>query len=321
MRTCRLTVVWTAAAMIWTGCGQPTPAAGPAESAPVPANLPPPPMRIQARESNAPEAGIPAASAPAPASHPLPPIRIQAKEFNASEADIRAVCASAASQLWAHVGEAKVEPLLIVRGHQGPIALFQRNRQGEIVIRLDTGNTYWCQYAYQFAHEFCHVLTGLRPVDRRYMWLDESLCETASIFAIRAMARQWADKPPYPNWRDFRDSLRSYADDVIAKHAKVYEVYEKGLPGYIRSHQAELEKDPCNRSLNGAIAVVLLRLLEDEPASWESIRYLHAKPPAVGAPFVEYLRNWRQAVPDRHKAFVDRLARLLGQELDEPSSR
>ena len=290
MRTCRCAAVWAITIAAWAGA---VPAAW---AAPAPKG---------------------AAPTTTPAERPLPPMRIEAGQFGASEADIRAVCSSAARQLWAHAGDAPVEPLLITRGRQGPIALFQRNKQGEIVIRLDTGETYWCQYAYQFAHEFCHVLTGLRPADRRHMWLDESLCEAASLFALRAMAREWAGKPPYPNWRDFRDSLRSYADNVIASHKKVCEVYEKGLAAYVRAHRVELEKDPCNRPLNGAIAVVLLRLLEDDPAGWESIRWLHAKPTAQGAPFAEYLANWRQAVPERHKAFVARLAGLLGCPLDE----
>ena len=34
-------------------------------------------------------------------------------------------------------------------------------------------------------------------------WLEESLCETASLFTLRAMSRSWSIAPPYPAWKNY----------------------------------------------------------------------------------------------------------------------
>ena len=51
-----------------------------------------------------------------------------------------------------------------------------------------------------------------------------------------------------------------YADDIL-RGAKVYEIYEKGLPAFYRAHQATLEKEPGSRELNGAMAIALLQFV------------------------------------------------------------
>ena len=133
---------------------------------------------------------------------PPPVFRVETDGFDASEADIRAVLDSTARELWQRFPDYTIEPLVVARGRSGPITLFRRNDRGEIVIRLDTEKTYWSQYAYQFAHEFCHVLCGLKAGDQRNKWFEETLCETASLYAMRAMSRTWKTSPPYANWKD-----------------------------------------------------------------------------------------------------------------------
>ncbi|MGA2501847.1 MAG: hypothetical protein ABSH20_29245, partial [Tepidisphaeraceae bacterium] len=92
----------------------------------------------------------------------MPAFRVETEGFGASEADIRAILTSAGRELWRHFSDYKIEPIVVTRGHEGPITLFKRNDRGEIVVRLDTEKTFWSQYSYQFAHEFCHILCGYR---------------------------------------------------------------------------------------------------------------------------------------------------------------
>jgi len=188
---------------------------------------------------------------------PMPAFRIETDGFGASESDIRAVLTSAGSELWRFFPEYEIEPFVIKRGKSGPITLYDRNGRGEIVVRLDTGNTYWCQYAYQFAHEFCHILCGYEDDYPGNKWFEEALCETASLFAMQAMSRAWKKNPPYPNWKDFRDALRNYVDDNIKKRDKIHEIYKKGLPGFYQTHKEALTAEPCRRDLNGAMSIVL----------------------------------------------------------------
>jgi hypothetical protein len=246
------------------------------------------------------------------AASPTPTYRVETDGFEASEADIRAVLDSAARELWRFFPDYKIEPIVVTRGHGGPITLYQRNDRGEIVIRLDTGKTFWCQYAYQFAHEFCHVLCGFKEGYQGNKWFEETLCETASLFVMRAMSRTWKTSPPYPNWKDYRDSLRDYTDDVVRKRDKVYDVYRQGLPGFYRAQKTTLEKEPTSRELNGAMSIVFLQLFEEQPERWEAIRWLNATPPPKGETFEKYLHRWHDAVPKKHQPFVERVAELYG---------
>ena len=84
--------------------------------------------------------------------------RIEAKTFESGEADIRKVLDYTARPLWKHFPGYKVEPMLVTKSNSGPIVIYQRNARQEIVVKLDTHGTYWSQYAYQWAHELCHVL-------------------------------------------------------------------------------------------------------------------------------------------------------------------
>ncbi len=209
---------------------------------------------------------------------PPPVFRVETDGFGASEADIRAVLDSAGRELWQFFPGYKIEPIVVTRGRSGPITLFRRNDRGEIVVRLDTEKTFWSQYAYQFGHELCHILCGYREGYEGNKWFEETLCETASLYVMRGMARKWKTSPPYPNWKDYRDSLRDYTDDILRKRDTAYEIYAKGLPEFYRAHKATLEKEPCTRELNGAMSLVFLQLFEERPERWEAVRWLNSSP-------------------------------------------
>lgn len=248
----------------------------------------------------------------APADQPLPTYRVEADGFKSDERDIKAVCDSAAAELWRHLEPYELESFVVKRGYSGPFFSHEKNSRGELEILLDVEGSYWSQYAYQFAHEFLHLLCGSGEKSPQNLWFEETLAETASLFSLRAMARSWKTKPPYPNWTDYRDHLRQYADNVVLKRTRVSEIHEKGLASFYREHRKELEKNCCNREVNGAMALVLLRLFEEKPGRWEAVRWLNSSPPLRGATFQQYLRKWRDAVPMRHKAFVEKLAALFG---------
>jgi hypothetical protein len=234
----------------------------------------------------------------------VPLYRIDATDFNAGESDIRAICDSAARQLWRHFPDYDLEPFVVTRGRSGPI-----------VLRLDTSDSYWSQYAYQFGHEFCHILAGFKPGAPDNLWFEETLCEMASLYVLRGMAREWKDNPPYRNWSSYRDSLRGYVDDVMLKRRHLREINTLGLPAFYRKYAAELAKNPTNRDLNGAMAIVLLPLFEEQPEHWEAVRWLNHEARPENEPFAAYLTRWHNAVPERHREFVREIASLYGVEL------
>ncbi len=245
----------------------------------------------------------------------MPTYRVESRGFNNSPRDIKKLCDSAGRELWKNFDDYKIEKFVIVRGRGGPITLFKRNSKGEIVIRLDTGNALWSQYSYQFAHELCHVLCGFDEDYKGNMWFEETLCETASLFTMRAMAKSWKTDPPFKHWSGYRDSLRSYADDVIRKRTKVHEIYEKGLADFYKTNKARLTEEPCDRSLNGAMSLVFLKLFEEEPSRWGAVRWLNSKPSKKGETFQQYLNKWRNAAPEKHKPFITKVANMYGVTL------
>jgi hypothetical protein len=247
----------------------------------------------------------------------LPVYRVEAEGFAASEADIRAVLDSAGRELWQFFPDWQIEPIVVTRGRNGPITLYQRNDRGEIVMRLDTEKSYWSQYAYQFAHEFCHVLCGYRQSYQGNRWFEEVLCETASLYVMRSMSRTWKTAPPFEHWQDYRDSLRDYVDDIVRKRHRLHEIYAQGLPEFYRAHQAELERNPVSWELNGAMAVVLLHVFEEQPDRWEAVRWLNSTPPREGDTLATYLQNWHDAAPPKHQPLVRKIGDLFGVALKE----
>jgi hypothetical protein len=249
------------------------------------------------------------------ASVTMPLYRVDAANFKASEADIRAVCDSAGRELWRYFPDYPLEPFVVTRGEQGPIVLFQRNERREIVMRLDTGEAYWAQYSYQFAHEFCHILCGFRVGENENRWFEETLCELASLYVMRGMAKTWKHDPPYAHWANYRDHLRDYADRVIREREQVQEIYRTGLPAFYRTHAAELRKTATNRNLNGAMAVVMLQLFEREPEHWEAVRWLNHTAAPAGETFEQYLTRWQAAAPEKHRSFIAEIAKLYDLKL------
>jgi hypothetical protein len=224
-----------------------------------------------------------------------------AGEWQASEADVRAVLLSAAEPLKARFPGRDFSPIRVEpKGGQ-------RGNAGEYTVKLDTGGSYWSQYAYQFSHEFCHILCHYRDDDRSHKWFEEAVCEAASLFSLREMARVWEEKPPYPNWRDYAPHLKSYADELI-RNTPVPE----DLAAWYREHRDALEKDCCDRGRNRVVAVKLLEILEKDPGFWSAVAALNQGPAGEPRDFSGYLSSWHAHAPRRHGPTIARIARLFG---------
>lgn len=247
---------------------------------------------------------------------PMPAFRVDPAGFgSSSQEDMHTLAVSAGRELWQWFPEYEIEPFVISRGNKGPIVLFKRNDRGEIVMRLDTQDRLWAQFSYQFAHEFCHILCVYREEPTNNKWFEETLCETASLYVMRAMARAWEQDPPYRNWVDYRHALKKYADEIMAGREQIG---PEDLAGYYQKHREKLEADDTLRELNGAMSLVLLKLVEAKPEHWESIRWLNASEPKKRN-FTQYLQAWHDEAPKRHHGFIQRIAELYGIKLQLPS--
>ena len=109
-----------------------------------------------------------------------------------------------------------------------PRTLFDRR---PYEIRLTAWGNGWPQYAYQFAHELCHVMTNFdRVKEHRHKWFEESLCELASLFVLYRLAKAWAADPPagISAAGSYAPAHAEYARSEMGKSAPVP---RSGLPG------------------------------------------------------------------------------------------
>lgn len=237
--------------------------------------------------------------------------------FEAGAADIRAVLNSAADSIWQHCPNTRweVPGFFIYHNADYPIALNDHGPDGRIRIGLTTKGTYWSQFAYQFAHEFGHALAGhsndwqkLNIRDERpNHWLEESLCETASLFALRAMGKSWQTKPPYPNWKSYAVHLAKYADDRMQKTSVV-----KSFADWFRENEPSMRANSTRREKNNVVALQLLPLFEAEPTGWEALTFYNLCKPDPKRTLAAQFAAWRSDTPQTQHAFIGKLASTFG---------
>jgi hypothetical protein len=253
-------------------------------------------------------------------------IHVQANGFGrVSSSDITAVLQSAAGELWRHCQGTRLGGIEVYHRADHPQIDPKRTPDGRIAIGLTAQGTHWAQYSFQFAHEFCHALANFgnnpqqleRFPPQANLWLEESLCETASLFTLRAMSRSWQTAPPYPAWRDYAPWLNAYAEQRLM-------LPEHHLPAgkpfvvWFRENEAALRQNAGLRDRNTIIAIRLLPLVEAEPRAWKTLAFLNHGSAGPNASLAQHLAGWRFRCPGDLRPFVTRLAAVFGVKVITP---
>jgi hypothetical protein len=239
-----------------------------------------------------------------------------------SSADISAVLQSAAFELWRYCPRSQLDGIDVYYRPDHPQTDFQRKASGRIGIGLSARDTHWAQYGFQFAHEFCHALANYSNNPRqltRYprqanLWLEESLCETASLFALRAMSRSWQNAPPYPAWRSYAPWMNDYVERRLA-------LPEHDLPAgtsfsvWFYQNQSALRQNSDMRDRNTIIATQLLPIFESQPRGWEAVAFLNRGPANPEESLAQRFVEWRSQCPGDLRPFVTRLAAVFAVKL------
>ena len=194
------------------------------------------------------------------------------------------------------------------RPSRDPMIAYRPPGQSVYTVMLRTTGKRWAQYSYQFAHEFCHLLSGYeRLAGSANAWFHESICELASLFTLRSMAVTWETDAPYPNWTNYAESLRGY----VERHVNTV---KDALPGdaevgsWLRRHELEGRTDPTNREANQIVALRMLPVFERHPEGWDALRRL----PASNAPIDQYLAQWKDELHPRDQGFIEQIEEALG---------
>lgn len=239
------------------------------------------------------------------------PLRITSEgDWKASTADVRKVLHSAALPLWREFPDRDLSDIMVVP-QGGPIVLFKRGPKGEYTVKLNTRGRHWAQYAYQFSHEFCHILCNYREGGSQNKWFEESLCELASLYSLRRMAESWKTNPPYPNWKDYSGSLQSYAQNYIDKTKT-----PEDMAAWYRLHRKHLASNPTDREKNRILAVRLLPMFEKTPSLWKAVAHLNEGEDHKDRNFTEHMRAWHANTPRHLGPRIEEIANLLGVEIN-----
>ncbi len=236
--------------------------------------------------------------------------RIVVKDGNwqAPTENLAAVCRSAAEMIWREAPGRNLAPIVVGKSDGSPIVFFERGQQGEYQVQINIQGTYWAQCAYQFAHEFGHIWFNTRPGPNAQLWLEESLCEVASLYALRQMAEAWKENPPYQNWTDYAPHLKSYADERI-NSVKLGDGVT--FTDWFKQNRAGFAEKAHDRDKNLVVAVHILPLLEANPRGWQALAFLNRGKLEENESLETYLSAWHKRVPRVHQPFVREVAALF----------
>jgi hypothetical protein len=247
-------------------------------------------------------------------------IRVQVNGFGAaSSADLTALLQSVAFQIWRHCPLTELSGIDVYHRTDHPQTNSQRTPSGRIAIGLAAQDAHWAQYSFQFAHEFCHALANfsnhqtqrsVRTPSPANFWLEETLCETASLFTLRAMSRSWLTAPPFPVWRDYAPWLNGYAQQRLT-------LPENQLPPgksfsvWFREHHSALRGNSTIRNWNTIIAIQLLPIFESAPRRWETVTFLNDNTSHEDESLARHFAEWRSRCPEDLRPFVRKLATVF----------
>ena len=242
-------------------------------------------------------------------------IRVAKDDWGGAEPEnIRLLLGSVAREFEPYFSSRKIGPVRVSHGNESPIVLFGKPDAGEIRVHLTSQGNFWAQYSYQFAHELCHILCHYEKNDgvtNSNQWFEESLCEMASLFAVRRMAVTWKTDPPYPNWKSFAPHLADYADDMMKQKTRMLPDSTTLAAWYV-ANEEELRHNATLRDKNAVVAAVQLPIFETDPKSWEAVNWLNDASADGAQSFRDYLRAWRDSAPARHKPVIEKIAAQFG---------
>ena len=230
---------------------------------------------------------------------------------DASDKEVRAVLQTTADQFVPLVLNLSGLKVLVSTTNGSPIALHQRTKDEELQIKLGVKNRYWCQYAFQFAHELGHIICGFEQGNQSNQWFEESLCEAASLYALQRLSVAWNHSPPYPNWKSYAPEFVRYRINRIKDSSFPENLH---LASWWRENRVALSRNAGLRKLNLWVAVKLLGTIEQNPKSaWSACSWLNHTKNGQSKTFEEYLNDWYKACPETgQKKFVRQVINLFG---------
>lgn len=166
------------------------------------------------------------------------------------------------------------------------------------LIYLVCADEYWSQYIFQFSHELCHHNIGKSPlIADNFGWLEEGLCQMASLFVLKRLYHNWSTNPPLPQMKGDYINHKIYLDDHFLKNP----TYSLQMPfkDWLQASLPTLYTDRYIINSNIIIGINLLPVFLNKPSLWECVQYYkkvdcHANGiTTLGA----FLTEWEKVLP------------------------
>lgn len=167
-------------------------------------------------------------------------------------------------------------------------------------VIIDIGNRAWIQLAYQFGHEFGHVLCNSWQSHAKpalpCQWLEEALVEAFSIHGLGRLEENWRTAPPFPNDSGYADAIAKYREDWVDKFTRL--ASEQGclqdFGRWFHTNRQGIEAFD-SRADSQAAAVVILQEYERSERCIEALGALNRWPRRSAVPLADYLRLWGES--------------------------
>lgn len=135
------------------------------------------------------------------------------------------------------------------------------------IIFLATKEDLWCQWVYQFAHEYCHHLIdgSLLGEWSDLLWFEETICELSSLYNLNKMIEYCINN----ELQLYAPSVKNYLENLLTKNNGAYKLNAEG--GWYKQYEESLKEEGYKRDLYNAIAVLMYPLFVDNPNLWKLI--------------------------------------------------
>lgn len=144
------------------------------------------------------------------------------------------------------------------------------NIMSERWIFLHVSQDYWCQWIYQFAHEYCHhLINGAMSDDIiGLIWFEESICELSSMYHLHQLSTQWSISNDPIKLR-YVPALHNYLHDLISKQPQLFS--DALRPGFLALWEQILSEPICYRDYYNVLAAKMFPLFVENPSLWKII--------------------------------------------------
>ena len=153
--------------------------------------------------------------------------------------------------------------------YQENFPMCTKHEDGHIIF-LCVKDNYWCQWVYQFAHEYCHHLIDgeLSGGWSDMLWFEETLCELSSIYNLNKMIEFCEDG----DLQYYAPSVESYLNGVMTEHTDEFNLSSN--KDWYKQYETSLKEKGYKRELYNAIAVLMFPLFNENPHLWKLILHI-----------------------------------------------